>query len=307
MPSTTEPSFCMVPNIGALITEALIRSIFPYLAALAILTIILWRLIGNLKYAGSKPPQPSKTAVIEDESGATIAEFILVAPLLLMLLLAIMQIALIVQAKFVVNYAAFCAVRSAIVTIPAKIRSQKNGRFEDANRLALNDTNSPKMNIIRRAAALPCAAVSPVYSAELGIKTATMPDLSIVLPLEKIALLFSASLDGASVSQQLVARGQYAFNKENTKVEIIAEEGAQASGQFGEHELVTVRVTHRYYLSVPFANRLLGKAFVGGGFWNGSAWYLPITEQYSLLNEGERLFPPDQDPGEKIVEVEIYD
>jgi hypothetical protein len=57
-----------------------------------------------------------------------------------------------------------------------------------------------------------------------------------------------------------------------------------------------VRVTHRDYLTMPFANRLLGRAFVGGGFWNGSGWYLPIAEQHSLLNEGERLFPRIKTP-----------
>jgi hypothetical protein len=36
---------------------------------------------------------------------------------------------------------------------------------------------------------------------------------------------------------------------------------------------------------------------------NQSGLYAPITEEYTLVNEGERPFPPNQDPGEVDLKV----
>src|SRR5687768_5085176 len=51
------------------------------------------------------------------QSGTVVIQFVLLLPLLLSVLLLTFQTALIVHAKFVVNYAAFVAARSAIVML----------------------------------------------------------------------------------------------------------------------------------------------------------------------------------------------
>jgi TadE-like protein len=241
-----------------------------------------------------------------DQSGASAVEMTLLMPLLLALLLTILQVALIVQAKFVVNYAAYCAARSAIVAIPSK--AQGGGGVEERNQINLRSDNSPKMTMIRRAAALPCVAISPVWSRGILLATLATPKPREAALMWELSLLFRASREGVNISQQLRDRAHYAFDTANTKVEIFGEGGDQ-SGSFGEQALVRARVTFRYYLTVPFANRLFGSPYYGSRFFNGlgllsqSGLYAPITEEYTLVNEGEPPFPPDQDPDEVDFEV----
>jgi hypothetical protein len=269
----------------------MLRGIAPWVVAALVLSAIALRLAEGLR-------RSLRLAHVKDdqESGASVVEFMLAFPLLLALILTILQIALIIQAKIVVNYAAFCSVRTAIVTIPSKIRSQRSGRFEDYNVIATNDPESPKMEIIRRAAALPCTAVSPLLSGAFW--TFSGPNYEVIPALILVGAAFPATVDGKEVPLQLVQRGPYAYGRENTKVEVSGE-----GGGFHDHNLVTVKVTHRYYLAIPFANRLLGRSYPGLGFFGG-AYYITIAEEYSLLNEGEPLFPKDQDIGESDIEVD---
>jgi hypothetical protein len=239
------------------------------------------------------------------QSGASAVEMTMLLPLLLALLLTILQVALIVQAKFVVNYAAFCAARSAVVAIPSKV--QGSGGVEDRNRLSRSG-DSPKMTMIRRAAALPCVSISPAWSTGILIATLAPLKREVELPMKELTFMFPANREGSSISGQLAPRAHYAFNNDNTRVEIFGEGGDQ-SESFGEQSLVRARVTFRYYLTVPFASWLFGTPYYGTKFLRGfgmlnkSGMYAPITEEYTLVNEGERPFPPNQDPGEVDLKV----
>jgi TadE-like protein len=283
------------------INESFLRSAAPYFLTTLVLVLYAWRLMSVMAQARMEQARRHSEPVASDQSGASAVEMVLLLPLLLALLLTILQVALIVQAKFVVNYAAFCAARSAIVAIPSKV--QGAGGVEERNRINLQSNNSPKMAMIHRAAALPCVAISPAWSS--GIMLATLAPLKpeLAVPMEQLALMFPASREETNISQQLVARAHYAFNTANTRVEIFGEGGDQ-SGSFGEQGLVRVRVTFRYYLTVPFANRLFGTSYYGIKFFNGfgllnqSGLYAPITEEYTMVNEGEPPFPRRQDPGE---------
>lgn len=283
------------------ISESLFRSVAPYLLMSFVLTLYGWRLMRVMAQARGEQVKWQPEPAAGDESGASAVEMTLLLPLLLALLLTILQIALLVQAKFVVNYAAFCAARSAIVAIPSKV--QGAGGVEERNRINLQNNDAPKMTMIQRAAALPCVAISPVWSTGILLATLAQPKPEVAVPMEELALLFPASREDTNISQQLVARAHYAFNPANTSVEIFGEGGNQ-SGSFGEQELVRVRVTFRYYLTVPFANRLFGTSYYGIKFLDGfgllnqSGLYAPITEEYTMVNEGEPPFPRKQDPGE---------
>lgn len=232
------------------------------------------------------------------EAGVSALEFTLLLPFLLTLLLTILQVALIVQAKFVVNYAAYCAARSAIVSIPGGIRSTKTRKQDAHNQIAINDESAPKMRIIHRAAALPLTSISPLLGGAVAAGTAINPSLP--GPLARVAAFFSAG--AKSASDELVQRAHYAYDNANTKIEIIPRNNAQRGGRFGDHDPVTVRVTYRYYLTVPIAGRILGKAYPGG-----SGRYVEIAEQYTLLNEGEPAFPGGQTPRGGDVEMEVHE
>jgi Flp pilus assembly protein TadG len=235
------------------------------------------------------------------EAGVSALEFTLLLPLFLTLVLTILQIALIVQAKFVVNKAAYCAVRSAIVTIPGNIVSSKTRKQDAHNQVAISDENSPKMRIIHRAAAFPLISISPLLSGAAATGTAINPAL--LGPLARVAAVFSAG--AKSAPGELVQRAHYAYDNANTKVEIIPQNEGQRRGRFGDHDPVTVRVTYRYFLTVPIASLILGKAYPTS--IGGSGRYIEITEQYTLLNEGEPAFPRDQMPRGGDVQTEIHE
>lgn len=265
-------------------------SLLPYAAATFVLFYLYLRVVFALRRA-------SGAAAGDSQSGASVAEFIIAFPILLALLLVILQLALLVQAKFVVNYAAFCAVRSAIVTIPARVRAGRG--TEERNVINTRDPDSPKMKIIRRAAALPCTAISPVWRLGLVTSTGTSYNPSAVAPLSRLTA-FAPSL---GYERQVLSRALYAYDSRNTTVEVTFGRGDRGP--------VTVSVTHRYYLTVPFANRVFGRSYLGGwlGFLRlGGAWHYPVTEQYTLLNEGEPLYPESQKRrfGDTDVEVERY-
>jgi hypothetical protein len=130
--------------------------------------------------------------------------------------------------------------------------------------------------------------------------TATALDPTVGASLWPLALF----VPNAGYIEQVGLRAPYAYDRSNTKVEITPK-----TRVFADHGEITVKVTHRYYLTVPFADRLLGKNFHGGS-WIGfnSARYLEINEQYTLLNEGEPLYPESQRDrfGDSDLEVENY-
>src|SRR5262245_61100301 len=106
------------------INESLLRSVAPYLLTILALTLYVWRLMSVMARARTEHARRRPEPAANDESGASAVEMTLLLPLLLALLLTILQVALLVQAKFVVNYAAFCAARSAIVAIPSKAQGE---------------------------------------------------------------------------------------------------------------------------------------------------------------------------------------
>lgn len=268
--------------------SSLALSLLPYSLALLILGFLFIRLTYFLlKVFG----ETSGTDRNNSEAGASALEFLLVLPLMLALLLVILQLALVIQAKIIVNYAAFCAVRSAIVVIPARVGSRTGNTLSERRNVIYSNSpeRSTKMEVIRRAAAFPCLAISPEMSLNLAASTGTFGDayLDESLLTAKLAI-FSPNRDYV---KQTVLRWGYAFDRQNTRIEVLNISGNRSS-EFKDHGHVTVKVTHRYFLTVPFANRLFGTAYRGGLF--APAFYLPVTEEYTLLNDGEPLFPESQ-------------
>lgn len=265
-------------------TGSLALSIGPWLLAATALVLLVVRFSGRLRTAWEPAPQQAGETLVAGENGRSAIEFLLLLPIILSILLLILETALMVQAKFVVNYAAFCAVRSAIVWIPADAPGG-----EARNHIDRTDPDSDKMQKIWRAAAFACVSISPHYSSSLvdrtGISDASDDQKDAV---ERIAAFFPSDGDG-NVAESFKNRLAYAFDSANTTIDIVAESGGshdQNAGDYGDHDPVTVRVTHRFYLGIPLANRLMGTSFGAGP---GSGFYYPISEQYTLLNEGEPL------------------
>lgn len=277
-------------------TRSLLTSVAPFLAGAVLLALAATRYASRAQVAARAIDARPVDDLLTGERGVSAIEFMLLLPLLLVIMLTILQMTLIIQAKFVVNYAAFCAVRSAVVTIPGTV----DGGDEAKNQIKHDDSDSKKMQMIRRAAQFPCTAISPRLTADnilslsestgLGL---TVPDPSFLLQLGKVALFTPASSPGPEVLAQFFTRVPYAFADANTTIEL---SGGSGSGPmtFGVETPVTVKVTHRYFLAVPFASRLFGTKYFddgGGIFGIRSGYYVNITERYTLPNEGQRLAP----------------
>lgn len=268
-------------------TSSFIHSVWP----LTLLAFLLATAAIRLSTTIARSRDQSSIANVDDQSGSSAVELVLVFPVLMVLLMLILQIALIVQAKFVVNYAAFCAARSAIVVIPDEIARSRGVPGEGRNQLA--DANqSKKIETIQHAAALPLTALSPLPD----WKPATgLPFLGNIGDGLHLGLLAPFELDFGSLRmvQEVVKRGPYAYDEENTQVKVLTIEGAEARS-FKEHDFVRVQVTYRYYLAVPFAKKFFGTPYYNNRFINmifGTDYFYPITEEYTLPVDGEPLVP----------------
>ena len=282
-PQFLELSGRRLPQYSA-ITPAFISSIWPLVVLGLVLALVTLRFVSVITRS-----QKSRLVVpVDHEGGASSVEFVLVLPALAVLLLMILQIALLVQAKFVVNYAAFCAARSAIVVIPDEVAISRPP--ESRNHLG-NPETSEKIEITRRSAALPLIAISPLpgFNGATGLPVVT-DDLESLKGLAKLAAF---EVGPPSMMYQVLRRAPYAYHPDNTMVKIVDAEGSEAH-DFRDHDWVTVKVSYRYYLAVPFAKRLFGTAYSSNRIWNmlfGTDYYYPIVEQYTLPLDGEPMLP----------------
>lgn len=279
-PEFAELSGRQLPQYSAM-TAPFIKSITPLTVLGVVLTLVALRFTAVI----AKSRKPDSVGV-DQESGASAVEFVLVLPALAVLLLMILQIALLVQAKFVVNYAAFCAARSAIVVIPDDVPGSRPP--EPRNRLG-NPDRSEKIEVIHRSAALPLTAISPKpgFTGATGWPFITNPE-----PIADLIKLAPFDVRPTMMGQ-VMPRAPYAYHPDNTAVKVINAQGNEG-GEFLDHDWVTVKVSYRYYLAVPFAKRLFGTAYSNNGILNmlfGTDYYYPIVEQYTLPVDGEPMLP----------------
>ncbi len=92
-------------------------------------------------------------------SGAAMTEFILIFPVVMLLVMGIIQFSLAYTGKLLLEYAAFCATRAAIVIIPDE--DQEKYPDEEANRVLVQGEDSAKMERIKKAAVMAMIPPSP--------------------------------------------------------------------------------------------------------------------------------------------------
>lgn len=207
------------------------------------------------------------------QEGAIVLEFVLVLPFVLMLVLLMVQSSLLMAGNVCVQYAAYCAARSAIVTIPAD-----GGVFEPANVLA-DEGQGGKYEQARMAAVW---AVMPISCGSEDI----VPDDEAQTLVEGLRSVFGAyGRDAPAWLDARVARKlQYAMD--NTELTVLP----PADGTtYGPHEDIRVRVRHVFYLSIPYVGRLFMKLRQEDAreldFGDGE-YGLVIHAATSLTNEG---------------------
>jgi len=238
-----------------------------------------------LRSAGASARARRRGARAGGQDGGTIVEFALVLPVALPLVLMMVQSTLLMGGNLCVNYAAYCAARSAIVIVPDNLAPT-----EPAN-VVSEAAVSRKMRRIQLAAVW---AVLPVSSASPNV------------PLEDADVLTAGLTEFFEsygqrppgwVSKQLHRRLSYA--EAYTGVELSPPADRMA---YGVHEDLRVTVRHTLYLSIPLANRIFQLLdpdhSVALGFGDGE-YGLEVTARCALTNEGVQdyveaeRFPPE--------------
>ncbi|MCE5326911.1 MAG: pilus assembly protein [Planctomycetaceae bacterium] len=179
-------------------------------------------------------------SIVADEGGGAMLEFVMVLPIALMLVLLMIQSSLLMVGNVCVNYAAYCAARAAVVTVP-----QYAGVEEPHNVVGLSPT--AKTERIRRAAVWAVTPVScsspdlPPRDAELNAPLANLFDEYAATPPTWIGNIISRKREYAD---------RY------TSIEL----AAPANGAvYADNENLAVTVQHTFYLAVPYAGWLFAK------------------------------------------------
>lgn len=225
-------------------------------AILVALAVIGWRAMAVLP-RGSRPVSsrgaPPGRFLRDGQRATAMLDFVLTFPFFLMIVLTVVQMALVINARLMVGWAAYAAARAAVVNT--------DGGEDVAKARA------------ERAAAIATLPISP------SIRALEYPDPSVWLLLA--AGEENPRLPGTQLQRRWTrSRGKLAWARRATDVRI---EGAQDDGTFAAKAPVTVTVTHRYDLAVPWAGRIF--AAFRGGWWLGRP-VTPLVATVTLANQG---------------------
>lgn len=258
--------------VRALTSELTIRCgliLWASLVSLMVLGSMLWR-------AGAR----ARAQHGRGQDGAVILEFAMCLPFMLMLVLLLVQSSMLMGGNICVHYAAYCAARSAVVNIPAD-----GGEVEPPNVLESPRVSGKYLRI--RSAGL--WAVLPVSYGGQDIDEEDTEALS-----EGLARFFAAY--GAHrpgwIGGYLGRKLYYAI--ENTHVHVVP----PADGlEYDQHEDVEVKISHKFYMSVPFVARLfraLGDDDVRDLPFGRGEQAMLIRASCTLTNEGVQSYVEEE-------------
>ena len=214
--------------------------------------------------------------------GTAEMEFALAFPSFLMSVFVTVQMTLMINANLVIDYAAFCAARSAAVWLP-----RDHGGREGPNEIVAAESSrwqdSEKWQRIHRAATFAVIPISPRLSRfRFGFDIPALNPPFNPRSLEELAAAADASLArGPGLGRMALAvfdKWPYAYYF--TDVDLLDDKG-RPSTTFGG--TVTARVTHDFEMAVPFAGPLFGYFFGQRYFRFFGGYYVPISASYTLM------------------------
>lgn len=304
MQNITPATTTLAPNLWW--HDAAASPVMWLYASLAFATVFVVCLALRTLATTGRVQRTKRRSLVRDEQGTATIEFTLVLPILLFASLLLAQTTLLMVGNIFVHYSAFAATRSAIVLIPSDYEGEAENTILDVPGAAKHDR-------IRSAAVF---ALIPVSGRVLdGPADAT----DLTAGLESHYSTYSAT-PPAWVSSRLAEQYHYAdaatdisvlravFSFDSPDNITFTPVSGDARYTFGPKEPVTVRVTHRLYLAVPyigslFADGRLSDATSPTSALNSSGQgvrYTLVTAQYTLTNEGISTDLPPEPPLQRI-------
>lgn len=226
------------------------------------------------------------------ESGQAMTEVAVSFPVLLITTLILMQMALMYQAKNVVTYAAFSAVRAAIVWIPAQ--SDTEGKH------MLDIGGGDKLDKINQAAAMACVPISP----RAGLVLESLPFVGDLIADAFGAFSSFMATFGMAGEYTDAALQRFVYSSYATQVTIykatqagFVEQSGLTEWRYPDSDDVGVLVTHNYYLPIPLVNRYIGSEWV---VFDAGPFSVSLPGEYTTIRataflplEGETGGPGD--------------
>ncbi|NLW85519.1 MAG: hypothetical protein GXY38_01455 [Planctomycetes bacterium] len=241
--------------------------IFITMAAVTfVCAVVLGAIIVVLLHAGRAQGRMGR------QEGSAILEFALVMPIALMIVLVMTQSSLLLGGNICVNYAAFCAARSAVVQIPTETDSEPRN-------IVQAHEGGAKMRAIENAALW---AIFPISSSSPSAPQADVTELQ-----NGVQDFFEAygRTQLGNMMRSWPNRMGYARNY--TRVWI----APPANGSsYDPGEDIVAHVNHKFYLSVPYASKVF-RSLADGGVdlpFGAGEYGAEIYATCTLTNEGQQ-------------------
>ncbi|MBT3278913.1 MAG: hypothetical protein HN909_05645 [Phycisphaerales bacterium] len=230
----------------------------------------------------------AQRGVMDSQGGTVLLEFVFVMSFVLPLASLMVQASLLMGGYLSVNYASFCAARAAIVYIPVD--------YSDERRNLLNSYDQPGDSF--KCYQVWNAAVWAVMPVGDGHEDQAESDRTGTLQsgLEDFYGTYGRSAPNW-VSSRIGRKLNYA--EENTSIRI--EPSRSETGQYGEHEDITVYLTHDMLLNVPYAAKLMALLDDTSESIGNGRYTIRVVIPTTLPNEGadDRIdveeFPDDDE------------
>lgn len=229
-----------------------------------------------------RSPLTGRRSLWRDDHATATIEFTMVFPILLFLMMLLTQSSLLMGARLVVNHAAFAATRSAVVVIP----TNHIDRLEPYNTVQ-GYADSYKTKRIRQVATLALLPVAGKMEESFGDTINPQPLV------DGLTRYYQAYNREAPFWIERYMPDRLRYAAANTSVTILRTrvqnetlelEPIVGEHTFGPRDPITVRVTHRMNLAVPYVGMLFADGRHAAS--EGGTLYTNITSQCTLTNEG---------------------
>jgi hypothetical protein len=255
----------------------------------------------------------------DETGGVQSVSFVLTVPVFIMLMLLVVQVTQLMIGLVVVHYAAFAAVRSASVWIPARMPDTVT---QGENRIGVRELAGrrsggtvyqirpgfPKYEKVRQAAALACISIAP--SRNVGVQR---PQGNSTTALQAVfAAAAPQEVNTNAIAPQRLAN-KWAYANAATDIEITTFHRDDEpplihyypwlpDSEFNDYEIgwrdkITVTVTHHFAL-LPGPARLLARQASPSDRISpqiqrvGNVYTIPLRASATLVPEGEKSVAP---------------